>query len=190
MLNYLITEDDFNGLDTVRGQLNMVASLLTGQKANAADVGNPADLGEFLFAHVTTIKGILSATEARHAELRMQSSVEQSQPAGNVLSGADLADIFSLLSGQAPLAKGRVKELGCLLLEFAQRDRSLKPMLTAWLTAVTDNCRLDLELTPAADDDVLMHFASKQPTTAPKETAAKRPATKRRERLAATAGAR
>lgn len=186
-MNFIITEDECNSLDAARAQLNMVAELFTGNKRGQALYIDPVDTSEFLFAQVATLKGVIEATEARHRESYEQRAADGSQPTGNVLSGADLADIFSLLSGQAPLTKGRVKELGRQLQEFAHRDASLMPMLTAWTIATTDGARLDLELSPGADDQVMVRFVPKAPVEVSKAAAGKKPPRKR-ERLSAAAG--
>ena len=63
-MNYQISEDEFNLLDAVRGQIGLVCGLLT---ANGADgsLFDTSDLYDFLAAQFDTIKGVLEASTAR-----------------------------------------------------------------------------------------------------------------------------
>jgi hypothetical protein len=177
-MNFIITEDESNRLDSVRGQLNLVAELFAGTPRAGALHIDPVDTSEFLFTQVATIKSIIEATESRHSESWEQSVAEEPSD-GNLLPGMDMLDIIRLLSGQASLTKGRVKELGRRVLTLTQRDASVMDVLSA--------SSLEFELSPRAGDDVFVCFAPMAPAEMPKAAAGKK-SPRKRERLSATAG--
>ncbi|MDP3521270.1 MAG: hypothetical protein Q8S02_11680 [Hydrogenophaga sp.] len=66
-MNYQITEEEIQRVESARAQLRMVCGLLTavGSKADADTPCGPEDLYEFICAQVDTLSAVLDATKQR-----------------------------------------------------------------------------------------------------------------------------
>lgn len=71
-MSFTFTDEDFNDLDSIKGQLGFVNALLAGNNAASIEI-NPAQFGEFLTQLETTAGRLLDTMQQRQEAARRQS---------------------------------------------------------------------------------------------------------------------
>ncbi|TXT37428.1 MAG: hypothetical protein FD135_3604 [Comamonadaceae bacterium] len=66
---FQVSEAEYNALQSVRGQLNLVSCLLCATGSNSS-LFNAEDLNEFLGKQVDAMRGVMRAVDARYEEQR------------------------------------------------------------------------------------------------------------------------
>lgn len=159
-MNYQITEDELNQLQSVRGQIGLVEGLLC---ANGADSNlfNATDLYEFLAAQTATLLRTIKGIEQRQELMRDAPQV----------TAPDLAHMIRILRGkESNTPTGSEIRITDALVKCAAIDESMQMPLDAWLDALVD-------------------MGEEQRTAAVKAAPVKPATPRKRERLVATAGA-
>ncbi len=159
-MNYQITEDELNQLQSVRGQLGLVEGLLCATGANS-NLINASDLQEFISAQLTALLNAIKGIEQRFELMRDAPQVNTQ----------DLASMIHVLRRQhnrtAPNAAVRITQT---FKKCAAVDADMQHVLEVWVDALVD-------------------LGEEQRTAAAKPVPAKPAAPRKRERMVATAGA-
>lgn len=69
-MSFILTDDDFNDLDSIKGQLAFVTALVGSSTAATIQV-NPADFAEFLAQLEATATRLVDTLLQRHEEARL-----------------------------------------------------------------------------------------------------------------------
>ena len=153
-MNYQISENELNQLQSVRGQIGLVEGLLCAKDVHPA-LFEASDLHEFLSAQTTTLLGVIEKIEQRYELMRTDPR----------LHGFHLAHMIRILRGQANYtpanSEARISEA---LAKCAAIDEGMQTALNAWL-------------------DALVEMGEEQRTTAAKTTPAKHAKTRKRDKL-------
>lgn len=175
-MNYTLTEAEFNKLDAVRGQLNLVAGLLTANGATQ-NLFDALDLYEFLAAQVGTLKSVLQTLNQRY---------DAEQDENNSLSWIDWHNMLQVVSGRRAMRKGDLTKLGQKLQNCVSVNPDMAYVFDLWKDVMTNGGELPFSLVPSSTDGFNIQFPERvavmvEPAMEPK---AKKAAPRKRERLA------
>lgn len=178
-MNYTITETEKNTLDAVRGQLGLVAGLLTAKGTNG-NLYNTSDLYDFLAAQVDAIKGLLQTLDQRYDAARDEN---------NRLSWIEWLNMLQVVSGRRAMRSGDLKMLGQKLQNSVIVDPDMAHVFDLWKDVMTNGGEWPYSLEPSSTDGFHIQFPERvavmvEPTPEPKATA-KKVAPRKREKLAA-----
>lgn len=137
-MNFTITENECNALDSVRGQLNLVAGLLTAKDSDPAHY-NASDLCAFMGAQVDSLKAVIVNVDERY-------KVECQQDAQ--LSLHDWLVVIQHMSGAVPPHAGQLKGITDKMNKSARVNPEMARVLDAWIGALVS--RPEVAAAPAA----------------------------------------
>jgi hypothetical protein len=177
-MNYTITEHEFQALDAVRGQLNLVAGLLTAKGADA-NLYDTSDLYDFLATQADTIKSLLKAFDQRY---------DLSQDENNSLSMIDWHNMLQVVSGRRAMPNRDLKMLGKKLQNSTMVDPDMNYVLKLWKDLMTNGGEWPFSLEPSSTDGFNIRFPERvaemvEPASEPK-TKPNKAAPRKRDRLA------
>ena len=159
-MNYQITEDELNQLQSVRGQLGLVEGLLCATGANS-NLFDASDLQEFISAQSTALLSAIKGIEERYELMRTTPK----------LKATDLVDMIHILRGKEKFASPNSPvRLAQTFEQCAAIDEGMQRVLLVWLDALVD-------------------LGEEQRTAAKKPAPTKPAVPRKRERLVATAKA-
>lgn len=147
-MNYVLTEPEYYQLDSVRGQLNLVAGLLSAKGANSS-LYDASDLNEFLAAQTDTLKAVTSSVDARY---------EACNDRGNVMHWTDWSRIIGVVSGRDTMTGGQLKDMTRKLQRCVQADPDMQHVLSAWMDVMTQGETLPFTLEPTSTDGFNIQF--------------------------------
>lgn len=137
-MNFQLTEDEFNALDGTRGQLSLVAGLLTAKGSDDA-LFDASDLHDFLAAQTDTLRSALKAVDTRYKQ------VKSDERDGHALTVFDWKDIIEFTSGYSSLKGKHIDDLTLKLRKAAEVEAAMKFVLDAWVRVVTNDGELPLK---------------------------------------------
>lgn len=152
-MNFTITEDEYNVIDSTRGQLNLVAGLLTCNGADPTQY-NASDLCDFLSAQIDGLKTVLHAVNNRH---------ELAGVSDNVLTATDWKHIIQTISGKCVLRWGEVRELTRKMQRNVLADPDMQGVFDAWAAVLTQDGKLPLQVEPSSTDGFYAGFEVRVP---------------------------
>lgn len=175
---YQITEQEFQTMDAVRGQLGLVAGLLTAKGADA-NLYDASDLYDFLAAQVDTIKDLLKVVDARYDAARDEN---------NKLSYIDWYNMLQVVSGRRAMRRCDLNALGQKLQNSILVDPDMEFTFNLWKDVMTNDGEWPFSLEPSSTDGFNIQFPERVAVVAQADpeprTAAKKPAPRKREKLA------
>ena len=173
-MNYAITEDEYNVIQSVRGQLNLICGLLTAKGSNSA-LFESSDLYDFLAAQYDTINNVLKTADERH---------DAAKDENNRMSWFDWADILEVISGHQPMRGVDLKKLGRKLQNCAKVDPDMSRVFRTWQAVMTSDGERPFSLEPSSTDGFYIQFPVRE-AVIEEPAPAKKPAQRKRDKLAA-----
>lgn len=182
-MTYTITEDECNKLEAVRGQLGLVAGLLTATGAHG-NLYETSDLYEFLAAQISIIQGVIKALYQRFDAERDEN---------NRLSWVDWLNMLQVVSGRRSMRDRDLKRLGQKLQNSTVIDPDMVHVFNLWKAVMTNDGEIPFRLEPSSTDDFNIYFPERvaviqEPEPTPKATV-KKAAPRKPDKLAAKAAA-
>lgn len=124
-MNYTLTDDDYNDLDSINGQLGFVNSLLQGKPEGHLEI-DPVELSEFLAQlHGTTRKLIATLDE------RQEAARQHGGP-----TFVDWLHIIQALSGRTVFPRKRLQEIAGILKNRIGAQPEMASVYDAWMEAI------------------------------------------------------
>lgn len=178
-MNYAITEDEYNVIQSVRGQLNLICGLLTAKGSNSA-LFESSDLYDFLAAQSDTITKVLKSADERH---------DASSDANNRMEWFDWANLIEVVSGYRAMQGVDLKKIGRKLQNCANVDPDMGAVFRTWQAVMTSDGERPFSLEPSSTDGFHIQFPVRaavieEPAPAP-SAPAKKPAQRKRDKLTA-----
>lgn len=147
-MNYAITEDEYNAIQSVRGQLNLVCGLLGAKGSNSA-LFESSDLYDFLSAQSDTITKILKNADERYAAARDEN---------NTLNAVEWSNIIAVVSGHRAMRGVDLKRLGRKLQNSVKVDPDMAHVFSTWQDVMTSDGERQFDLEPSSTDGFYIQF--------------------------------
>lgn len=128
-MNFTISEDECNVLDSVRGQLNLVSGLLTAKDSGSSHY-NASDLCAFLSAQTDSMKSVLQRVDERY-------KVERNEDAQ--MSLLDWLLVIQHTSGTIQLHTDKIKRITEKMRKLAEVNPDMACILDAWIGALVSS---------------------------------------------------
>jgi len=129
-MNYQISEEEYDSLESLNGQLGLIAGLLSVANFEPGAITS-TDLFAFLNARSGELARVLKAASARHS-LQWEQAKQQ-----GAMSWADWVDALRLVSGGAlHESNGAVQSITDKLTMAARIDENMQRVCTEWLAAL------------------------------------------------------
>lgn len=123
-MSFTLTDDDYNELDSIKGQLGFVTSLL-GHRTTPLEI-NSSDFSEFLIQLHSTASKLIATCDARKEAARQRQAV----------NFIDWMHIVQALSGRVTLRRRRLKEITTKLKGSIDAQPEMEFVYDAWLDAM------------------------------------------------------
>lgn len=125
-MDYTITEDEWNTVDAVRGQLGLVSGLLAATGSHPS-LYEAADLCDFLAAQCDALKAVLHAVEERHEATRDEDTR---------LTWIDWSNALRILGGTRSFSAYAERSITDKLVRHAQVHPDMQHVLDVWIEAL------------------------------------------------------
>lgn len=147
-MNYIITEDEYNKLDAVRGQLSLICGLLSAKGADS-NLFDASDLYDFMGAQADTLTAVKDTIYDRY---------EAAKNPENVLSTWDWVNIIHVVSGRRSLTGGDLRKIGIKLENCVKADPDMELIRRTWIDVMTMGGELPYSLEPRSTDGFHVSF--------------------------------
>lgn len=151
-MNYVITEKEFNALQSCTHQLDFIADLCCHIKEGSQPGLSIDGLQSFLCAQLEVLFKVLHATEARF----------EAQRQADAMRPIDWLYLFRILSGrEAQTPSGSALDIDRKLRAAAELDADMQPVHAEWLTALVEAGARQHPATTASPTSALSAYVSK-----------------------------
>ena len=152
-MNYVLTEPEYFQLGSVRGQLNLVAGLLTAKGANSC-LYEVSDLYDFVAAQIDVLASVKQAVDQRY---------EAACDLDNVMRPIEWRRIIAVVSGRDTMTGGQLKDMTRKLQRCVQADPDMAYVLNSWMDVMTQGGTLPFTLEPKSTDGFNIQFEAVAP---------------------------